>query len=267
MKKEWNIQETWLYRINPSFKLFVLMSMLIFILFLHVLNWLTYLTIIFFLLLWLFSGLSKKILSLLVLPFLVVFISTASSMILFGKGETIWFNWGLVQISEESFYRGIHLGFRAFIFATLGLLFALTTSPVNLFYSLMQQVRLNPKYAYSFMAAFRLIPIMVEEFFTIQNAMKVRGIEQNKRLTSFFRKLKAYSIPLLAGSIRRAHRIAIAMEAKRFTGNKQRTFFYDVGFSKYDYFFMATVLAIILISYYVSTILPIFPVGDVRYGK
>ncbi|WP_163103124.1 energy-coupling factor transporter transmembrane component T family protein [Peribacillus alkalitolerans] len=263
----WSLQETWIYRINPSFKLFVLMGLFIFILFVHVLNWLTYLTIISFILLWFFSGISKKMLFVLVLPFFIVFISTASSMILFGKGETIWFQWGLIQISEESFYRGIHLGFRAFIFATLGLLFALTTRPVMLFYSLMQQVHLKPKYAYSFMAGYRLIPIMVEEFFTIRNAMKVRGIAQNKGLTSFYHKLKTYSIPLLAGSIRRAHRIAIAMEAKRFTGNKHRTYFYEIRFSKYDGFFIALIMVIIFVSFYVSTILPIFPVGDVRYGK
>lgn len=104
----------------------------------------------------------------------------------FGKGETTWWEWGLIHITEESFYRGLHLGFRALIFALLGLMFSLTTRPVFLFYSLMQQLKLKPKYAYSFMAGIRLIPIMIEEFQTIRQAMIVRGVEQRKGLANFF---------------------------------------------------------------------------------
>ncbi|MCP3740115.1 energy-coupling factor transporter transmembrane component T family protein [Rossellomorea sp. BNER] len=265
MNLEFNYRQTWLHQINPTFKLFIMMGLFIFVLFVHQLNWLVNLTLGAFVLFWFFSGHSKKHVALLLIPFLVVFLSTASSMILFGKGETTWFKWGLIHITEESFYRGIHLGFRAFIFATLGLTFALTTRPVQLFYSLMQQVRLKPKYAYSFMAGLRLIPIMIEEFFTIKNAMKVRGVEQQSGIRGLFFKLKSYSIPLLSQSIRRAHRIAVAMEAKRFSIVKERTYFYQVGFSKYDSYFAVYVILLILLAYYVSTVLPIFPIGDVRY--
>ena len=96
----------------------------------------------------------------------------------------------------------------------------------------MQQVKLKPKYAYSFMAALRLIPIMMEEFQTIRNAMKVRGFEREKGIRSVYFKMKAYSIPLLSGSIRRAHRIAVAMEANDFQTPGIEHTIMNLGFQK-----------------------------------
>lgn len=141
------------------------------------------------------------------------------------------------------------IGLRALVFAVLGLTFALTTRPVNLFYSLMQQLRLDSKYAYSFMAALRLIPIMTEEFETIRNARKVRGSERVKGLQGILFKMKVYTIPLLSGSIRRAHRIAVAMEAKRFSGKEIRTYYYEVGYSGNDILFIAYMLLLASVSY------------------
>ena len=144
------------------------------------------------------------------------------------------------------------IGLRALVFAVLGLTFALTTRPVNLFYSLMQQLRLDPKYAYSFMAALRLIPIMTEEFETIRNARKVRGSERVTGLQGILFKMKVYTIPLLSGSIRRAHRIAVAMEAKRFSGHVKRTYYYEIGFSGNDFVFLAYMVLLAVMSYGVN---------------
>lgn len=211
-----------------------------------------------------FSGHPWKRVLLFSIPFVIIFISTSTSMIFFGKGETTWFRWGLVHITEESFYRGIHLGFRALSFASVGLMFALTTRPVLLFYSLMQQLKLPPKFAYSFMAAIRLFPIMLEEFQTLRYALKVRGVSAEKGLRGFYQKLKFFSIPMLAQSIRRAQRIAIAMEAKRFSNSQKRTYFYQIGYSRYDLFFILYLLLAIPLAYWVSNQWPYFNILDVR---
>lgn len=183
---DFDIKETWLHKINPSLKLLFLIVLFISVLFIHNINFLINYTVSAFLLFAFFTGHPMKRILLLLIPFVLIFVSTATSMIFFGKGETTWWEWGLIHITEESFYRGLHLGFRALIFALLGLMFSLTTRPVFLFYSLMQQLKLKPKYAYSFMAGIRLIPIMIEEFQTIRQAMIVRGVEQRKGLANFF---------------------------------------------------------------------------------
>lgn len=258
----WDIhyRETWLHRTNPSLKLLAMMSIFILVLFLHNPNVLINLSIGLFLLFFIYTGYPLKYLLLFFLPFFVIFVSTASSMTLFGQGTTTWFQWGLVHITKESFLRGMHLGFRALTFALLGLIFSLTTRPVYLFYSLMQQLKLKPKYAYSFLAGVRLIPIMLEEFQTVQNALKVRGADHSGMLE----KIRRYAVPLLSQSIRRAQRIAVAMEAKRFSNETKRTFYYRIGFSKYDLVFLFSMIGIIMLSYYVATVFPYIPVTDVR---
>uniref|UniRef100_C5D6I8 Cobalt transport protein n=1 Tax=Geobacillus sp. (strain WCH70) TaxID=471223 RepID=C5D6I8_GEOSW len=259
---KWNIhyRETWLHHTNPSLKLMVLILLFIVVLFVHNPNVLINFSFGLLLLFILYTGYPWKFLLLLFLPFFLVFVSTASSMILFGEGSTTWFRWGLIHVTEESFLRGMHLGFRALSFALLGLLFSLTTRPVRLFYSLMQQLKLKPKYAYSFLAGVRLIPIMIEEFQTVRNALKVRGVVHN----GLFEKMKRYAIPLLSQSIRRAQRIAVAMEAKRFSNSAERTFYYEIGFSKYDIVLVAVLIVVTAAAYYAGIYYPYIPVEDVR---
>jgi energy-coupling factor transport system permease protein len=259
------MKETWMYKINPTLKLVGMIVLFIQILTIHNINILLNLTIILCMVFFLFNGFPLKRVCLFLLPFILVFISTASSMILFGKGDTTWVKWGLIHITEESFFRGVHIGFRALVFGLLGLLFTLTTKPVLLFYSLMQQVKLSPKYAYSFLAGYRLIPIMFEEMKVVHQALKVRGIHRSKGLLSIPTKLKAYSIPLLSQSIRRAYRIGVAMEAKKFSSYGTRTFYYRVGFSSKDIYFVILLIFLSLFSYTLANYYPYFSIQDVRY--
>jgi len=256
-------RETWLHRVNPTLKLVLFSLWFVAVIWIHNFNVMANAAMgSLILLLW--SGHPWRRLLLYSSPFLLVFISTSTGMMFFGKGETEWFRWGLVNITEESFYRGLHLGFRALSMAAAGLLFGLTTRPVNLFYSLMQQGRLPPQYAYSFLAAMRLMPILIEEFQTLRHALKVRGTKKQGWLGSFYRTLHRYAIPLLAQSIRRAHRIAVAMEAKRFVGNERRTYYYKIGFSYRDAIFTLCTAAIFVLAYVVGDLYPYVAMTDVR---
>jgi energy-coupling factor transport system permease protein len=261
------MKETWLYKINPTLKLAIMILLFVEVLFIHNVNTMLNLTILISIVFFLFNGFQTKKVILFMIPFLLIFISTSSSMIMFGKGDTTWFKWGLIHITEESFFRGIHIGLRALMFAFLGLTFSLTTKPVLLFYSLMQQVKLSPKYAYSFLAGYRLIPIMLEEFQVIHGALKVRGLHRQRGMSAIPVKFKAYSIPLLSQSIRRAFRIAVAMEAKKFTAVQSRTYYYQVGFSKVDILFVFIIIGLVGIAYLISIHFPYFPIQDVRYDN
>ncbi|MDX8366899.1 energy-coupling factor transporter transmembrane component T family protein [Bacillus sp. SCS-151] len=266
MQFDFTYKETWLHKINPSLKLITMMILFLSVLLIHNINFMINYTIITLILFILFSGHPLKRVLLIFIPFIFIFVTTATSMIFFGKGDTTWFKWGLVHITEESFFRGLHIGFRALTFACLGITFALTTRPVFLFYSLMQQLKLSPKYAYSFMAGLRLIPIMIDEFQTIRYAMKVRGVESKRGMKGFYEKLRSYAIPMLSQSIRRAHRIAVAMEAKRFSQVKNRTYYYHISFSKFDISFVIYFVTMISVAYIISNQYPYFPITDVRYN-
>nr|WP_141770389.1 energy-coupling factor transporter transmembrane component T [Bacillus sp. MUM 116] len=261
---DWQQRKTWLHTVNPSLKICLTLLLYLYILFIHNVNILMNLAVLSLLSFYLLTGLSFKYNSILFIPCLFIFLSTGSSMILFGQGDTTWFKWGLIHITEESFYRGIHVGFRAITFAMLGFLFTLTTKPVDLFYSLMQQMKLSPKFAYSFMAVFRLLPILIDEFQTLRFALKVRGIESKKGIKAIIYKTKLYAIPLLAQSIRKAHRIAVAMEAKQFSAVKERTYYYQYSFSTRDGLFFLSIIACLLLAVWAAKIYPYVSISDVR---
>jgi energy-coupling factor transport system permease protein len=265
MKLDFPYHETWIHRVNPSLKLALVLAVCLLVLFVHNINFMMNLTIVTLLPLVVFSGHSWRRLFLYSSPFIILFISTSASMTFFGKGETTWIHWGLLHITEESFLRGLHLGFRALNFAILGLLFAMTTRPVLLFYSLMQQCKLPPQYAYSFMAAIRLFPILFEEFQVLRYALKVRGVVHKRGLRGIYQKLQNYSIPLLAQSIRRAQRIGVAMESKRFTQSGGRTYYYKIGFSSFDVWLVFYYIAATIVVYIISIQYPYFGTTDVRF--
>src|SRR5690606_18177002 len=190
---EFSSKETWLHRINPSVKLIVLVFLCIVVLFTDHLPFLIHTAVVVFILFFCFSGHTAKRILLLNLPFLLTFVSTSSSMIFFGKGDTVLYHWGLVSISEESIYKGFLVAFRGIIFAGLGLTFPLPPRAVCLFYSLMQRLDLSSYYAYSFMAGLRLIPIIIEEFQTIHNELGLRGYERKHGRQPLLNKFTVYS--------------------------------------------------------------------------
>ncbi|GIP55080.1 MULTISPECIES: energy-coupling factor transporter transmembrane component T family protein [Paenibacillus] len=257
---------TWMHRANPVLKLVLVILLFFVALFTHRLDFMFYQAVMFTLLLFWQSGYAFWKVLLIVLSFGLVFISSSSTMILFGKGDEMWWEWGLIRITEESFYRGIHIGFKSVTFASEGLLFVLTTSSVDLFYALMQKVKLPPKYAYSFMASIRLLPMVWEEFLIRRNALRIRGARSLKGPRGWFAGIKMYAVPLLSQSIRRAHRVAVAMEAKAFNGNGRRSYYYPSLFTRYDPLAAAVFAAAVVLALMLSDVFPLFHIADVRYS-
>lgn len=259
-------RSTVLQHANPAVKLVVLIMLFIVTVQTRSIDFAIYQAIIYTVLLFMLGGFPVRKTLLFVLPFGLLFVSSSITMILFGKGNTLWWQWGVLRITEESFYRGLHLGFRSIAFAAEGLLFVSTTPSVKLFYALMQSFRLPPRYAYSFMASIRLLPMVWEEFLIRRQALQVRGAQMEGRgLKGLAEHIRMYAVPLLSQSIRRAHRVAVAMEAKQFNGNGPRTYYYPSKLSWKD---GAAVLLLVLApcaAYLAAVWVPWFGLPDVRY--
>lgn len=256
---------SWIHQVNPALKLGLMLMGIAVLLWTHNINVMFSLVGGLILLLLLGSGQPPGRIVLFMLPFLFVFVSTSSSMILFGKGETLWWQWGPILISRESFYRGLHVGLRALSFGLIGLLFALTTRPVLLFYSLMQQLKLPARYAYGFMASLRLLPLILQEFRRLQQAYKTRGMRFSKGWSGWRQRVRLYAVPLLAQSIRRAQRIAVAMEARRFESGTVRTYYYRTAFSRADSVLTLCWIGIFAASWLSGWYFPLVDITDVRF--
>src|SRR5690606_16062808 len=156
-------QETWLFKVNPALKFIVFFCVLLLIFFKRDMYFMLTLIACYGCLLFVFSGYPLRKVLLLLIPFILSSLSFALGILLFGKGNEVIWQWTLIKISHESVASAQIIASKTLLIGILSLTFLLTTKPVLLFYSLMQQLKFPPKYMYSFMAAIRLIPIIIDE--------------------------------------------------------------------------------------------------------
>ncbi|RNC97309.1 energy-coupling factor transporter transmembrane component T family protein [Lysinibacillus halotolerans] len=175
-------------------------------------------------------------------PYLGFSILVFWMMAAFGEGETTIWKWAWFHVTEESVTNGLTIALRTLGFVTYGLLFTSTTDLTLFIMSLIHQCKLSPKCAYGLLAGFRFIPLFQSELNQMRTAHKVRGYKQKNSWKAFMR----YSIPLFSQGIRKAERIAIAMEARGFTGTKERTYYQTTQVVTKDWAYLCSLLIVVL---------------------
>lgn len=240
-------KKSWMQRVNPSLKLLTIIVLFWPLLFIQAWEKMLIIFLLSALFFLFFSGLPSKAYLWLIPLMAFLFLSTATPMILYGKGTEIWWQWAWMKVSAESFNQGLMMGLRTWSLLLWSLLFTVTTKPVMLFYSLIQQWFLPPRYAYAFLAVFNLLP----QLKTILHQRRlVEKMVQRKR--SLWNKLIFYSLPLLAQAIRKAFLTAIAMEAKGFSAQGKRTYYYQLSYSWLDLWYLSSILILILLYLLIS---------------
>jgi energy-coupling factor transport system permease protein len=118
---------------------------------------------------------------------------------------------------------GVALGLRLMGIALCGVLAVATSDPTELADSLQQQARLSPRLAVGTMAATRMLPIMAVEWQLLGMARRARGVSAGWSPIAAARLAFGRLLTLLVGSIRRATRLALAMDARGFGSEPCRT--------------------------------------------
>ncbi|WP_251139196.1 energy-coupling factor transporter transmembrane component T [Exiguobacterium sp. s146] len=192
----------------------------------------------------LFSSISWRRWGLFMIPFLFTALGTLWTTLVFGKetGGEILFTLLGNDVTAENVMLAATLALRVLAFTAVSLLFTLTTDPKRFIYSLMQQGKLSPKIAYSVFVGFRFFPILKHELMQLYETHALRGIRLETRL-DHIRHAPKLIIPLLAGAIRQAERIAFSMEARGFTGEPRAT--YEVVPVTRSDFLMASLLLLL----------------------
>lgn len=244
-----------LNELNPSIKAFssMICILLLSLFFDPVTPLLSIITIIA--LTFIFGEVSLKKWLLMFTPFLFMATVYFWSSILFPRvdpGDVLIWKWGFITVTKEGFMRSLSLGFRILSFASLSLMFIMTTKPMDFLLSLMQQCKLSPKLAYSIMAGYHILPLINEEMGIIRNAHQVRGAGRAQTIPDKVKQLKMYAIPLLASGIRKAERMALAMESKGFTGDRQRIYYRVIRVSYKDWLFLGFMVSVIGLSAFIS---------------
>lgn len=136
---------------------------------------------------------------------------------------------------EVGFATALRLG----AIVALALVSGLTTTGADLARALVQQLRLPYRVGYTALAAFRFVPRFGHELEVIRAAHRVRGAAAGRGPIAATRRRIGYVVPLLAGAIRHAERVALAMDARAFGAYPDRTERHSVPFRARDVVFVA----------------------------
>ncbi len=166
---------------------------------------------------------------------LLLLVALPVTVAVVGLGMTLWTDPAkvadtpvLVTVGAWSLHTGaLSVGFatglRMAAIIALALVAGLTTNGPDLVRAGVQQLRVPYRIGYTALAAFRFVPRFGYELDVIRQAHRVRGAHGGRGPFAAAARWWGYVVPLLAGGIRHAERVALAMDARAFGAHADRT--------------------------------------------
>jgi energy-coupling factor transport system permease protein len=160
-------------------------------------------------------------------PFLLFGLGFLSTHVLFDRQSGFATALGReALVSGEGVASGVSTGLalvlRALACGMVSIFFALTLEPGAFLRALMGQARLSPRLGFALMATLLISADLPADFKRLRAA---RAMRQGRALSRWPgpRESAACLVPLLAGAIRRAGHVALAMESRGFAQDRPRT--------------------------------------------
>lgn len=163
----------------------------------------------------------------------------------------------LLQFGGFRFYAGaLHVGtataLRLGTLIVLALLCGVAADGPALVRSTVQHLHVPYRIGYTVLAGFRFVPRFGHELDLIRQAHRVRGMARGRSPYSALRRGFGYVVPLLAGAIRHAERVALAMDSRAFGAYPTRTERHPVPLRRRDGLFV-TAFWLVSASVFVAT--------------
>ncbi|MCC3275149.1 energy-coupling factor transporter transmembrane protein EcfT [Arthrobacter sp. zg-Y20] len=155
------------------------------------------------------------------------------------KTGAVLFAAGPLIFTSGSVAAGIAIGLRGLAIALPGIYLLTSTDPTDLADALAQKLRLPHRFVLGALAAMRLVGLLVEEWRTIGLARHARGAGPDAGAAARLKGFAGQALALLVQAIRRATRLAVAMEARGF-GAGDRSWARTSTFSRIDAAVLAT---------------------------
>ncbi len=198
-----------------------------------------------------------------------ILLFTAILNLFFYKGKNLLWGWGIITIYREGIIFTVFLMFRLFFLVMASSVLTLTTTPVELtdgIESLLKPLKYIRfpvhELALIMSIALRFIPTLIDETNRIISAQKARGADFESG--NIFKRIKAIVpilIPLLISAFRRADELGDAMDARCYSGSKNRTKYKKLKFAWRDLaavFAIAVLIAgVVLFNIYAAQIFPV----------
>jgi energy-coupling factor transport system permease protein len=165
----------------------------------------------------------------------ILFLALPLSALVIGFGFAVWTDASRVvqsvvvwQIGGWTMFGGaLEVGFatglRLAAIVGLTLIAGLSTTGPDLVRASVQQLRVPYRIGYTALAAVRFVPRFGHELDVIRQAHRVRGAHGGRGPFAAIARWFGYVVPLMAGAIRHAERVALAMDARAFGAHPDRT--------------------------------------------
>jgi energy-coupling factor transport system permease protein len=153
---------------------------------------------------------------------------------------------GLVNVllsADAGVITGAALALRVVGLALPGVLLVVTTDPVRLADALTLHWHVSTRFAFGALAALRLVPLLVGEFEAVRLARRARGVEA-RTPAARARLFAGIVFALLVGAVRRASRLATAMDVRGFDSGIPRTNARGSRLHRRDTAFVAATVAV-----------------------
>ena len=179
-------------------------------------------------------------------------------VLVFGFTLVVWtfFFQGVLAPTAAGFLYGLSTAIRLDTFLAAGILFLTTTRVEEVAYGL---GRLGLPYTVGFTLtlAFRLVPAFFDAAVSVVQAQRCRGLEFGRGgLAARLRRYVPVIVPVLIGALRRADRMAMALELRGFNSGRPRTTYLRARAGRADVVVgvLATATAVVYIALWVSGI-------------
>lgn len=159
---------------------------------------------------------------------------------------------GITVITTGGIITGISVILRMFVVIACAMI--LTTSPPLDIIMALVKFRIPYEIAFMVLLGIRFLPILTGEFRDALTAIQLRGVRIDRIPAG--QRLRIYSyilMPVVAGAVLRAKKVATSMEARAFRAYPKRTYMHDLAITGKDYAVMFSAVAL-GVSYYIAYI-------------
>ncbi|MFC7532135.1 energy-coupling factor transporter transmembrane component T family protein [Actinoplanes sp. GCM10030250] len=173
-----------------------------------------------------FFGVRYRALARRVAPLLLAAAGVLVTLTLFAAERTgsLLVSLGPFDITTGVLASAAGLILRIFAVALPGIVVFATTDPTDLADALVQNAKAPARFAIGALAAFRLLPLLGEEWRTLTLARRARGVDAGRNPVAKLRMFASTAFALLVGALRRGVRLAVAMDARGFDSGAPRTY-------------------------------------------
>lgn len=184
---------------------------------------------------------------------IIIFILVCSALNIFTTRGDALATIGAICVTKEGLIKAGFVFWRMLMLIIVAALLTYTTTPTELTDGIEKCFHLRASVAVGITIALRFVSVLSEELSRIMRAQEARGADFHKGgPITRLKKLKTVIVPLFQNAINRAGNLGDAMDARCYTGGKERTKLkplkYDIkDFASYVFMIVFIVVSILLI--------------------